>query len=552
MPPYKHLHRYREIVGVLVDEGLDSFVDAVGLRRFAPVSGRLLGERDTHPEPVSVRIRRTLERLGPAFVKMGQAASTRSDVLPETVIKELRKLQDQVSPFPFSTAKAVLEEELGAPLAELFATFDETPLASASLGQVHAATLFDGTEVAVKVQRPGVRATVETDLDIFTAQARFVSQHSELAGRYDVVEIVTEFADAVRAELDYEVEGGNAERLGLLFAENETVFFPGVYWEYTTSKVLTLDLIKGVPMNRPDLLDEEDYDRPELAKRGIYCYLEQIFRHGFYHADPHPGNLFALKDGRVAFTDFGRVGTIGKVSRDQLADLFLAIIDTDVGLAVDTLVAAAGSPGDIDVQALEREVSRLIGKYYNKSLKEVHVGQLISEILNLVRDHRLLLPSDLAMLLATLAVLEGLGSQLDPDFDFVSVTTPFARSIVEERLEPCNVARTLAQSVRRFSRLATELPESLTRFMRRAGSGEFRLAVYPTGFEPILKRFEEAVNKLAFALIVAAFVIGLSMLLSDTPKPPWFVMVARLAWGAAIGIGSWFFISAIMVRHRRK
>jgi ubiquinone biosynthesis protein len=305
-------------------------------------------------------------------------------------------------------------------------------------------------------------------------------------------------------------------------------------------------------MNDLGALDDAGFDRAALAQRGIYAYLEQIFVHGYYHADPHPGNLFALADGRVAFTDFGRIGTIGQVGRDQLADLFLAIVDNDVGLAVDTLVGAAGSPGDIDVHLLEREVSRLITKYYNKTLKDVRVGELISEVLGLVRDHHLLLPAELAVLLTTLVVLEGLGTQLDPDFDFVAVTAPFARRIVTERFEPQEIARTLAQSLRRFSRLATELPESFTRFMRRAGSGEFRVAVNTSGFEPMLTRLEEVANRLAFALVVAAFVIGLSMLLADTDKPQWFIWVARFAWAAAIGVGSWFFISIFIARHRRR
>ncbi len=290
----------------------------------------------------------------------------------------------------------------------------------------------------------------------------------------------------------------------------------------------------------------------ELAQRGIYAYLEQIFMHGFYHADPHPGNLFALPDGRVAFTDFGRIGTVSQVGRDQLADLFVAIIDNDVALAVDTLFAAAGSPGNIDLAELEREVSRLITKYYNKSLNEIRIGELISEVLALVRNHHLLLSSELAMLLTTLVVLEGLGRMLDPEFDFVAVTAPFARKITNARMAPDAVMRSLTQNARRLLRIATDLPESFSRFLKRAGQGEFRMVVEPIGLDPIMKRLEEVANRLAFALVVSAFVIGLSMLLANTVVPEWFTWIARVALAAALGVGSWFFISIFVARTRKR
>ena len=550
MPPYKHLERYRQIVGILVDEGFDNVLDMTGLRRFQPVRVRLRPERE-HRESFGVRLRHTLERLGPTFVKVGQVASTRPDLIPEDVIVELRKLQDDVAPFPDAQAFALIEAELGGSIDDLFAEFDRTPLAAASLGQVYTAVLPDGSPVCVKVQRPNVEAVVDTDLDILMTQARFVQQHSELADRYDVVEITGEFAEAVRGELDYFAEGTNAERLRDAFAEDETVKFPAVYWEFTTRRILTTERLIGLPFNKPELLTEAGMDRTELAKLGIYCYLEQIFVHGFYHADPHPGNLFALEDGRVGFTDFGRCGTISKVGREQLADLFMAIIDDDSGLAVDTLLNAAGNPGDIDVAELERDVSRLITKYYNKSLNQIRIGDLIGEVLDLVRDHHLMLSSELAMLLTTLVVLEGLGRLLDPNFDFVAVTSPFARKITTARMSPQALSRTFMQSMRRLAHAGQELPESLTRLLRRASQGEFRIAVNPSGFDPIMKRVEEATNRISFALVVAAFVIGLSMLLSQTALPPAFVWVARVFWAGAMVVGSWFFISMFLARNRK-
>ena len=551
MPPYKHLERYRQIVGVLADEGLDDLLDITGLRRFQPVHRRLRPEHDSR-QPFGLRLRHTLERLGPTFVKLGQVASTRPDLIAEDVILELRSLQDDVAPFPDNEAFALIERELGAPIDTLFSEFERTAMAAASLGQVYRATLPDGTPVVVKVQRPNVEDSVATDLDILLTQARFVQQHSELADRYDIVDITSEFAEAVRGELNYLDEGANAERLAQMFADDDTVHFPAVYWEFTTNRILTLERLEGLPFNKPDALSEAGQDRRELAKRGIYCYLEQIFVHGFYHADPHPGNLFALADGKVGFTDFGRCGTISKVGRDQLADLFMAIVDDDVPLAVDTLFTAAGSPGEIDVAELEREVSRLITKYTNKSLNQIRMGDLINEVMSLVRDHHLMLSSELAMLLTTLVVLEGLGTLLDPDFDFVAVTAPFARKMTNARLEPAALSRTLIQSMRRIVNIGQDLPESLTRLLRRAGQGEFRVAVHPTGFEPIMKRLEEAVNRLSFALVVAAFVVGLSFMLSRAALPDAFLWIARAFWAGALGVGSWFFISILSARYRSK
>jgi len=549
VPAHKHAGRYRQIASILIDEGLESSLDGTGLRRFAPVRSRFHREDET-PDTLGVRIRRTLERLGPTFVKLGQAASTRSDIIPEPIILELRRLQDNVAPFAFEQVRAIVESDLGGPILDVFASFEPVPFASASIGQVHDATLQDGTRVAVKVQRPGVRPQVETDIDILLTQARFVRDHTEIGAYYDVVEIGQGFADAIRDELDYIKEAGHAERFSLMFADDETVAFPKIYWEYTTEHVLTMERFDGVPFNRPEELDSVGADRAELAKRGIYCYLEQIFAHGFYHADPHPGNLFALPDGRVAFTDFGRVGSISQVGREQLSDLLLAIIDNDVQLAVDMLVTAAGSPGDLNIADLEREVSRLINKYYNKALREVHIGELISEVLALVRNHHLAMSSELAVLLATLTVLEGLGTQLDPNFDFVAVTAPFARRLAASRFEPRAMFQSATRSFRRNARLMGELPESLARVLNRLGQGELRMAARLTGMDPLLARLEESVNRMSFALVVAAFIIGLSMLLRDTELPEGFIWIARLALLAAVGVGSWFFVSAIIAHYR--
>jgi ubiquinone biosynthesis protein len=402
------------------------------------------------------------------------------------------------------------------------------------------------------VQRPRVRDQVEVDLDIVLTQARVANTQADPDSRYDVVQIAEEFSRALRDELDYLAEARNCERLGELFADDDTVRFPKVYWDWTTSRVLTLELIEGVPFNRLDELERAGIDRSRMARNGIFCYLRQIFDFGFYHADPHPGNLFAMPDGRIGFTDFGRVGTVSQVGRDQLSDLLVAIVDNDTNLAVDMLVEAAGSPGDIDVALLQRDVSHLLANYSNRPLHEIRMRDLVRQIFELVRDHHLVMSSELALLFATLAVLEGLGTQLDPGFDFVESVAPFARKIATQRNEPAALLRTLVLALRRGGKVMTELPESLLRVMKRAGQGEFRMTVRPTGIEPLLARFERSVNRISFALVVSAILVALGLLLKDTEKPEWFLWVARALLAGGFVVGSWFFISIFIANFRRR
>ncbi len=549
----KHLARHKQIATVLADEGLHALIDAAGLRRVAPSRRRSRAARRGVVDPLTneQHIRRALERLGPTFIKAGQAVATRTDVIPPELAQELRKLQDEVPPEPFETIRAVVEAELELPLDEAFASFDPEPGAAASLGQVHWATLHDGTEVAVKVQRPDVRRQVETDIDIALTQARWVAEHSDVFGEIDVVGIAEEFAEAVRQELDYAKEASNADRLWRAFRDDETVAFPKVFWPQTTSRVLTLERLDGVPMNRVDLLDEAGMDRSELAKRGIGCFLRQIFETGFFHADPHPGNYLALPDGRVGFTDFGRVGRISDDSRERFVDLIWAAVNHDSRLATDTLVAVSHNP-EVDEVALYREVDRLISKYHGVELGRIEFGPLLNETLGLIRGHALGVPADFALLLSTLGVLEGVGTMLDPSFDFASTAKPYADSVMRERMRPDLVFSKTARSWRHAIRILEMLPDTPERVLRRLARGEIGVSVRPTGYERLVAELHEMVGRLSFAIVVAALVIGFATLLSVTGVPGWARIVGEIGMAMAFLVSVWFFASILWARHRRR
>ena len=553
MPEISRNERYRRIVSVMVDEGFGTILDQLGLK--APWLSTLRGSQPHGPDANLTperRLRRTMERLGPTFAKIGQMLSVRPDLIPASYAEELSKLQDEMAPFPFEQVRAEIQSTLGAPLSELFSEFDEVPTAAASIGQVHMAVLPDGTAVAVKVQRPDIHDVIDADLDILRTQARRIQGRTDVGRRYDMVGLVDEFARVIHEECDYVHEGENAARLSRMFADDQTVFFPRIFWDYSSSTVLTMERIEGVPFSRLDELDRRGVDREEAARRGIVCYYEQIFMHGFYHADPHPGNLFALPDGRVAFADFGRCGALSEHGRTLVADLLVAIIDQDSEGAVDVLLEVSGGVADVDVVGLQNDVSTLLTKYYDLQLHEVDSKELVVEVMSLIGKRGLTMQSEFALLLTTLATLQALGTAVDPFFHFVESVQPFARRLVEEQMKPQAIAAGFVTTIRRSMKAMQTLPDSISKALRRVGDGDLRMTVRPAGFDPLMARVEQMVDRLAFALVVSAFVMGFAVLLTRATLPLWMELLADFALICAAGVGIWFFLSIVFRRFRQR
>ncbi len=551
---YKHLGRYREIASVLAEEGLGYLLDELGLARFVP-GGRARKKRAAEPQvSLEVRVRRSMERLGPTFVKIGQILSTRPDIVPESFIGELRKLQDEVPPVSFELVRGVVESELGGTLEEVFASFDPVPLAAASIGQVHAATLPGGEEVVVKVQRPDIRSHIDVDLDILVTQARFVQRNTEWGAQMDIASFAGELTNILHGELDYVAEGRNAERFAENFETIPDVRFPTVYWDYTTQRVICLERFRGVKLDETEALDAAGFDRRDLALRGVDAYLKMVFVDGFFHADPHPGNIFVLHDGMLGFTDFGRVGIISEVMNERLTDLFIALVDRDDGETLEALIAMGVASDATDERTIRGELSRMFAAYYDVGIDQLRVGDVIRNVMRSIRVHNLRLPAEYALALATFIVLEGVGLQLDPKFNLVHAATPFARQVARERLSPGAVARRFGRSARSASRLLSELPEGVNKLVRRTNQGDLEFSVRALGLEVYLDELRDLVNRIAFAIIIGSFVVGLSFLLRQFQLPQWFVVLAGIALLAAAVVGMWFFMSLFftMLKQLRK
>jgi ubiquinone biosynthesis protein len=398
--------------------------------RLIPFQRGWLGhERRDTPYTRPEHLRLALEDLGTTFIKLGQIASTRGDLMPPEYQAELARLQDGAPPVPAADIFDTISTAFGCRVESVFADFDLAPLAAASIGQVHAATLVDGSDVVVKIRRPGVVAQVDEDLELLNRFARRVAKRSETARHYDVAGLAAEFGGTLRQELDYLREGRNAERFAAHFGDDPSIHIPRVHWEATTPQILTLERLRGVKASEPAALDATGLDRPALAHAAALITLRMVFEHGFFHADPHPGNFFVEPDGTIGLIDFGMVGSVDAATRDRLAALLAGFATNNGDVLLDNILALGIATTAIDRAGLRADLLALAADQLARPLGDVAFGTLLGGLLGVIRRHHLVLPIDLALVVKTIAMSEGVGAQIDPSFQLASVLLPFLSSV---------------------------------------------------------------------------------------------------------------------------
>ena len=553
---YQHVNRYRQILTVLAKYGFGDLVDRLRIGQYLEIGLQFISrQRREQVEKLSraERVRLILEELGPTFIKLGQVLSTRPDLVPAEFLVELEKLQDAVPPFPFAQVKDIVESELRHPLSETFARFDETSLAAASIGQVHRARLHQGEDVVVKVQRPGIRQVIEVDLEILLHLATLLERHIEEARIHRPAKIVEEFGRVMEQELDYQAEIAHLERFASQFIEDETVYVPKVYRDFSTSRVLTMEYVEGVNLDDLDALAQQKLDRKRIAARGAQLILKQVFVHGFFHADPHPGNVIILPGEVICYLDFGMVGRLDQRSREDFADLIYGAASRDAAKTTTALLRLTEHADDVepDVRALERDVGEMIDRHVVSQLGHVDLRQLLQQTLQLVVRHRQRIPADLVTMLKAMATVESLGVLLDPELDMVAAAEPYVRRLKTERFSPRRVLGDLVESGADLLQLAREVPSGLREILKLARRGGLAMSVEHRGLVKLLDTYEKIANRVSFAIVVAALIIGSSLIVLSQVPPKWAeIPVIGLLGFVAAGVMAFVLLVSI-IRHGR-
>ncbi len=519
----RYLRRYRRIAEVMVRHGFGAIVAQLGLDQSLDLR-RHLAPPPEHPvtrRTAAVHLREAIEDLGPTFIKLGQIGSTRPDMFPPEFIDELASLQDNVPPAPWEEIEAVIVGELGRPISELFLVVDPTPIASASLGQVYAALLPDRTEVIIKVQRPNIEKTIETDLAILADLARLAKERMPGQGAMDPVGVVEEFTQALRSELDYRGEGRNADRFRANFAKEEYVYIPKVYWEYTTRRVMVQERIYGIKINDYAALEAAGYDRDRIAMSAAKSIIKEVIDDGYFHADPHPGNLLILPGEVIGLIDFGIVGTLDRTDRAYLVRLWISIINLDAEGVADQLLRMGIVGPEVDQAGLTRALRRLLRKFYGLPLKEIVASELLAEVQPLIYEYKLHVPTDYWQLIKTLVVMEGVGKALAPSFDVFAVSAPYVKRFAVQMALPNAWVPGILRQAGGWVTLMSLFPRQATRIMGQLERGDLELRAHVPEITQATREFSSATNRVVMAILVGAMVIALALLMPSLHLESW-------------------------------
>lgn len=547
---YRQVERYSEILGVFFKFGFGDLVNTLKVDQYLNIGRQMfLRERKEKIEAHSraARVRMVLEELGPTFIKLGQMLSTRSDLLPPEFIMELSKLRDDVPPYPFEEAKTILTTELADIPADTFDNIDPEPLAAASIGQVHKARLARGDEVVLKIQRPGIRRIVEVDLEILLHLATLGEKHVEGWDLHKPTEVVEEFGRTLERELDYRIEASNMDRFTELHRDDEQVYIPKVYHDLTTPRVLTMEYVRGVSAGSMEELKEKGYNLPEIADRGADIVMEQTLVHGFFHADPHPGNLLILPGHVICLLDMGMTGRIDRATRENIVDLIMAVARRDAGHIVGALLKMTEWEVEPGRRAIERDVADFVDQHFFGPLKDMELGALLQQVFEIALNYRMRVPPDLLLLIKALTAVEGLGRQLNPDFDIVEKATPFVKRVQIERFEPKRLAGDFLDYSLDFFEMMKEVPYDLNALLRMVKKGQLKFDIEHKGLEEMRITQDRSSNRLAFAIVLASLIIGSSLIIQSGIPPTWhdIPIIGLIGFLVAGVMGFWLLITIL-------
>jgi len=525
---FRDFSRIREIAGILMRYGWGDIAKRLGKRSLIGWAGNALSSQPA-PEiknlPSEVRARLAIQELGPTFVKLGQVLATRPDIFPPQWIAEFAKLQDHVPPVPFDELLPELEKVFGRSPFDVFVDLQKEPIAAASIAQVHLAKLQDGTSVVLKIRRPNVEANIDADLRLLSHLGRLVESELPEIRRFQPGKIIAQFSKSLKRELDFTLEGRSTERFARNFADDENVKFAKIYWDFCSDSVLVMERIEGIPGNSLEQAEKAGLDLPLLAERGAKAVLKMVLIDGFFHADPHPGNIFYLAGNRVAIIDCGMVGRVTLDRRGEIADLLAALVSRDIDSLRDILIIWAGE-SNVDEAKLSADIDEFICNYDNAPLKHVRFSALLNDLTTIMRENHLAVPPDLTMLFKALITLEGLGRQLDPDFQIVSFLTPFVKKIIIDRYMPGTLYKKGKRSLGNVFDAVTSLPGDVSQVLREAGRGRLKLNLDLKRLDHFGHQLDHSTNRLTMALIAAALIVGSSIVMTVKGGPTLFGLPA--------------------------
>ncbi|WP_040950706.1 ABC1 kinase family protein [Gorillibacterium massiliense] len=524
MVKMRHTNRYREIIVALARHGFGYMVEDIGLLNLMslPVKWLRKQEREENTKSMGERIRLVLEDLGPTFIKLGQLSSTRSDLIPEDVIHELQKLQDQVPPFPIEEVRHIVESEFGKPMEQVFRSFEEVPLAAASIGQVHRAQLLTGELVAVKVRRPNVDKIITLDLEILRDLAAMAEKRVEWIARFQVRSILDELSRSMQEELDYTHEGKNCDRIAEQFKNDATVLIPKVYWEHSTAKVLTMEFVEGTMLNQLRTLKNQGHDLKNIAERVVNAMFQQIFIAGFFHADPHPGNVMITKDNRIAFVDFGLTGYLNDEMKYHLSSLLIALMRKSSDAIIRAILHLGLVSEEVNMVLLRKDLDMLRDKYYNVPFADVSVAEAMRELFGVANRHHIIIPTDMTLLGKALLTMEGITQVIYPELSMVHLAEPFGRRLIRERLHPEQMTKRAWRTTAQFFEDISGLPRQASQLARLARAGKLKVEIGIPELDVLLKKMDQISNRISISIVLLSFsliVMGL-IIASSVGKVP--------------------------------